>query len=145
MRKTLVALAVVTSVVLLQAPAWAPNIYIVQDGNQRRAANQSYNTANVTATSDICKGKQLTVTFKWGEKLEGTTSADGTLSGSLKRIPRSNGKVKTANVKNATCDGEELPFTGVASAPMLALGVSLLVIGALLVLSSRRRPIMRRG
>jgi hypothetical protein len=144
MRKALVALAVAISVVLLQAPAWAPNIYVTQN-SQDRPPGRSVNTANVTVGSDICKRKRLAVTFRWGERRAGTTSAAGRFSGTLRMVPRNTGEVTAAHVRSATCDGAVLPFTGAASGHLLVLGMSLLVIGALLVLTSRRHPSMRRG
>lgn len=154
MRKTLVALAVVISVVLLQAPAWAPttttrkprppNIYVVQGGSNPNAKGA---TRTVDVVSDACRNKRLVVTFTWGETLVGKTTkknGDYQFQATLKKVPASAGAVDTQDIKRVTCNGQELSFTGAASASLLALGVSLLVIGALLVLSSRRRPLLRR-
>jgi hypothetical protein len=153
MRRTLVAIAVVISVVLLQAPAWAPtattrkpnpNIYIVQVNPKDTGA-----TRTVKVVSDACKGKQLAVTFTWEERLSKKTARKNNeyqYQANLTKVPQSAGTVDLGDVRTATCNGQPLPFTGAASASLVALGVSLLVIGALLVvLSSRRRPLMRRG
>lgn len=151
MRKTLVALAVVISVVLLQAPAWAPtattrknpNIYIVQFNR-----NDTDATRTVEVVSDACKNKQLVVTFDWGEKLSDKTAQRNNryqYQGNLRDVPDSAGIVNLEDVSKVTCNGKELPFTGAASVRLLPLGISLLVIGALLVVSSRRRPLMRQG
>jgi LPXTG-motif cell wall-anchored protein len=159
MRKTLVALAVVISVVLLQAPAWAPaattttkfkkgnpNIYIVQVKPGQTGA-----TRTVNVYSDTCKNKQLAVTFDWGKTLDKKTAKKTDkyqyqyqYQATLTNVPANAGAINIGDVKRATCDGKVLPFTGAASSSLLALGVSLLVIGALLVLSSRRRPLMWR-
>ena len=151
MRKTLVVLAVVTSLLLLQAPAWAPTattqkpnpkLYIIQVN-----PNDTGSTRTVDISSDACNG-QLAVTFTWGEKVSKKTARRNRVfqvRANLAKVPESAGTVDLKDVKSATCDGKPLPFTGAASTSLLVLGLSLLVIGALLVLSGRRRPLMRRG
>jgi hypothetical protein len=153
MRKTLVALAVAISVVLLQAPAWAPttttrpkpnpNIYLVQPN-----PNDDDATRTVDVFSDACKNKQLVVTFTWGETLSKKTAPRNNeyqYRGNLTKVPESAGTVSLDDVRTVTCNGKVLPFTGAVSASLFALGVSLLVIGALLILSNRRNPLMRQG
>lgn len=151
MRKTLVVLAVVTSVLLLQAPAWAPTpttrnpnpkLYIVQLNPTATGS-----TRTVDISSDACDG-QLAVTFDWGEKVSKKTAERNNtfqVRARLADVPDNVGTIDVKDVKSATCDGKPLPFTGAASTSVLVLGLSLLVIGALLVLSGRRRPLMRRG
>jgi LPXTG-motif cell wall-anchored protein len=143
MRKTLVVGAlIVSSVLLLQAPAWAPNLYrITQDGPQAKSSkDDTKKSAAIKATSD-CISKEAKIDFDWGESVQPTSNADGDFSFTLDLIPKNHGKVKGKDVKAATCAGQpmELPLTGAATAPLLAFGVSLLVAGALLLLLSRRR------
>jgi hypothetical protein len=143
MRKTLVALAVVTSVLLLQTPAWAPKLYLEQIPQSDTDSNRK-----VKVISDTCTNKTLTVKFNWGPTISGTT----TLTNGVYQyqrdvtVPANHPQPITIDdVKSATCAGERLAFTGSASTSLLVLGLSLLVIGALLVLTGRRRPLLRRG
>jgi hypothetical protein len=135
MRKTLVVGAlIVSSVLLLQTPAWAPNLYLVQQGASRGFA--AGNSATVKATSD-CNGKPVKITFKWNKSVQ-RTSSTGDFTFTLSGIPKKYGRVDNKDIKSATCGGAKLPFTGAATVPLLAFGVSLLVAGALLLLLSRR-------
>ena len=148
MRKTLVVLAVVTSVLLLQSPAWAPNLYLVQVD-----PSDTDTSREVKVGSDTCKNKTLKVTLDWGTTISGTTTTVSTDLASGKyqyrktiNVPSNHPqKVTIGDAKSATCADQRLAFTGSASTSLLVLGLSLLVIGALLVLTGRRRPLLRRG
>jgi hypothetical protein len=136
MRKTLVLAAlIVSSVLLLQTAAWAPNLYLAQRTTPKLAKG-AY-SATVAATSD-CNGKPVKITFKWGKTVQ-RTSSTGDFTFTLTGIPKRYAKVIDNNdIRSATCGTAKLPFTGAATAPLLAFGVSLLVAGALLLLVSRR-------
>lgn len=140
MRKTLVVLAVVISILLLQTPAWAPKLYVAQANTSDHDA-----TRTVKVSSDTCKNKTLTVRFYWGTTISGTTALTNgkyQYQKTLTNVPTNDSQVTTADVRRATCAGTVLAFTGAASTRLLALGLSLLVIGALLVLLGRRRPLI---
>lgn len=151
MRKTLVVGALlVSSVLLLQTPAWAPNLYSATQitSQQPSSTDATANSATVKAMSD-CYSKSVKIVFEWGEFKVLTSKADGDITFKLNHIPRNNGEVTGQDVTVATCAGAQmnlLPFTGAATIPLLAFGVSLLVAGILLLLLSRRqgRPVPRR-
>jgi hypothetical protein len=148
MRKTSVVLALfVSSVLLLQAPAWAPKLYRL-DQTSRQTASANFagrNTATVKATSD-CISKKASLTFEWGETTpKVTTSPSGTFTVTLVRIPTTNGTVTADDVTSGTCNGGVLAFTGTATVHLLVLGVVLVVGGVVLVVISRRQRLPVRG
>jgi hypothetical protein len=147
MRKTSVVLALmISSVLLLQTPAWAPKLYRVtqRSGQTPSTANASLRTATVEADTD-CDNQQVTLIFEWGEQRTATANANGILRVKATRIPEINGSVTIADVPQFRCDGV-LAFTGAATTRLLVLGLILLAGGALLVVGSRRqgRVVTRR-
>jgi hypothetical protein len=143
MRKTLVVLAVVISILLLQSPAWAPNLYLEQVDPTDTDSNRA-----VKVSSDTCKRANLKVTFTWGTMISGTTALTNgkyQYQTNVTNVPLNHPPITKADAKSATCAGRMLALTGAASTRLLALGLSLLVIGTLLVLWGRRRPLIWRG
>jgi hypothetical protein len=148
MRKTSVVLALfVSSVLLLQAPAWAPKLYRIQQTNRQShsATFAGRNAVTVKATSD-CISKDATLTFEWGETTKKVkTSSSGTFTVKLAKIPRNHGVVTTADFTTGTCNGGVLAFTGSSTVHLLVLGVILVAGGVLLVVISRRQHLTVRG
>lgn len=145
MRKTLVVLALIISYgLLLQTPAWAPNLYrLTQNGGQTPSSTSSTRVAVVDGESD-CANQPVTITFKWNETRGTTADAGGDFTVGLTKIPAGHGRVTKKDVASFTCGS--LAFTGASTVRLLAFGVSLLVAGTLLVMLSRRqdRPVVRR-
>ncbi|HJU01878.1 MAG TPA: hypothetical protein VJ966_11820 [Actinomycetes bacterium] len=150
MRKMLVVGAlIVSSVLLLQAPAWAPNLYsatLSSGGLKASPAGRLVGKAPVNATSN-CYSKPVTITFKWTnpnftETKSATSDSAGKFTVTPTHIPRRVNDVEPF-VLAATCGGVKMPlslaFGGAPTAPLLAFGVSLVVAGVLLVLLGRRR------
>jgi hypothetical protein len=135
MRKTLVVLALMLSyVLLLQSPAWAPNLYsLKQTGGQTPSGG--VRVAVVQGKSD-CKSQSVTIGFTWGETRTVAADAQGDFAVALIQIPAGHGPVTIKDHNRFSCG--TLAFTGTASVRLLAFGVSLLVAGALLLLLSRR-------
>lgn len=149
MRKMLVVGAlIVSSVLLLQAPAWAPNLYKVSLSGTLKAspAGRSVRQASINASSN-CYSKPVTITFKWTnpsytEIKSATSDKGGNFTITSRHIPKGAKNVEKY-VTAATCGSQpmtlELAFGGAPTLPLLAFGVSLVVAGGLLVLLGRRR------
>lgn len=162
MRKTSVVLTLfVSSVLLLQAQAWAsgsggvtattrasdPKLYSVAqtNGQSRSLAFAGRNTATVRATSN-CISKDATLTFEWGETTKKVrTSSNGSFTVKPVKIPKTNRRVDITDVTRFTCDGGVLAFTGSSTVPLLAVVVILVVGGVLLVVISRRQRLPASG
>jgi hypothetical protein len=140
MRKTSVVLALmVSSVLLLQAPAWAPKLYRINQvsGQTPSTADASLRIARIEAVTD-CKNQQVTLIFGWGEQRSARANANGVLRVTAIRIPETNGRVTIDDVPQIRCDGQ-LAFTGGETTRLLVLGLVLLAGGALLVAGSSRQ------
>jgi hypothetical protein len=136
MRKTLVVLALMLSyVLLLQSPAWAPNLYSLDQTGGQSSGPGGKRVAVVQGKSD-CKSQSVTIGFTWGETRTVAADAQGDFAVALIQIPAGHGPVTIDDHNRFSCG--TLAFTGTASVRLLAFGVSLLVAGALLLLLSRR-------
>jgi hypothetical protein len=139
MRKTLVVLAlIISSVLLLQTPAWAPNLYrLKQNGGQTASSSGSGLRVAVVEGRSDCNNLAVTIAFRWGETRRTSADANGRFTVGLTRIPAGHGAVTKDDVSSFACGA--LAFTGTPSVRLLAFGLSLLVAGVLLLLASRRR------
>ena len=152
MRKLFVLVLALTTILLLPAPASAQRLYRLD------AVEGPHSPARFLGASNCPRGDTITVVsdgFSKGSSTA-TVGANGIfhLSATIKDEDASKGFIE---IKSAKCaqlgdldldfgprvsvsvpKGFELPFTGVPVLPRLALGLSLLLAGALLVrLSSR--------
>lgn len=146
MRKTSVVLALmVSSVLLLQTPAWAPKLYVAELTRKVSPADAAFNVVSVDGQTDLCKSQQVKLKFWWGETITKTSSPEGKFKATLSKVPDTAGEVTKEDVTRFTCNGKELPFTGASTMLLLAFGLSLLVAGTLLVAGARQGPVTRRG
>jgi hypothetical protein len=146
MRKTLAVLVLMTSsLLLLQAPAWAHELYRVQkkdvqglrlDAQGRRLTVYEVLTdcpSSATLSSDAWSPKTVTGNFVDTEEFEGKTTYKYFFSANAK-----SGKTADLNNTTVTCT---MAFTGRSVAHQLLLGTGLLLLGTLFLVLTGYRPL----
>jgi hypothetical protein len=160
MRKTLAVLVlVISSMLLLQAPAWAPTASTVEPDHHLykiKTAN-SYEALTDCPSSSIVirpnpSAKAVRATKEQGKKKFYSIRRNETLE--LNRfIFKTDDRFSPTKLR-ARCDNElmyiepdvlgpEVPFTGVSLVPQLLLGVGLLLVGTVLLGLTGRLPVGR--
>ena len=135
MRKLVVVMLIVGSLLLLEAPALAPHLYKLD----RIGTEVSGGKLKFTAETD-CDGSVIVILTD--DRL--ATAGPGALNPSTDTRKLSlrfvdKGPNERPGVRSAYCDTElmTLPFTGFSGLRTLALGLMLLVAGVVLVLLGR--------
>jgi LPXTG-motif cell wall-anchored protein len=134
-----VLVLMISSVLLLQAPAWAPHLYEVDRTDGDGGTNASW-----TAYIDCSPGSRAQITS--GRFMSSVTaivqgSDDPRYAGKVGYLTRMRPGFVTAPQPGVTCT---LPQTGSRVFQQLALGIGLLLLGGLFVMLSAHPSVRRR-
>jgi hypothetical protein len=144
MRKTLAVLVLMTSsLLLLQAPAWAHKLYRIQklstqgaDAEGRRLTVYDMLTdcpSSATFTSSAWSSQTITGNFVGTEEFEGETAYKYRFAANVRSGASANRQNTTV-----TCT---MAFTGRSVAHQLLLGTGLLLLGTLFLVLTGYRPL----
>jgi hypothetical protein len=138
MRKLVVVILTVGSLLLLEAPAWAPHLYSLSS-----IGTKSDGTVRFRGVTD-CAGA---VKVNFADGREGTAPS-GAVSSTTNRRPifvSTTGSTTRSGIISATCNGAPMALsstlarTGVSAAHKLAFAAMLLAAGLVLVFLGRRQ------
>ena len=139
MRKLVVVMLTVGSLLLLEAPALAQHLYSLSPESGGRSGGQLSGKIWFSGETD-CAGA---VKVYFADGREGTAPKGAVNPATKKRTIRvsTTGSATRSDVSSATCNGVlmTLPMTGVSAAHKLAFAALLLVTGVVLLFLGRRR------